>query len=430
MKRTLSILLILVLAFTLVACNSNKPAEETKETTEATTEETTTEATEMMPEDGATLIVWESEGPEGEFMQYVAEKFEEKYGVSVSYEPVTHTDSRNRLSTDGPAGTGGDVFAAPHDHVGALVASGLVYPNSIGKERVLNEYMTASSSAVTFENEVYGYPTAIETYGLYYNADLYNEAPKTYAEIVEFAKGYNDPSNNKFALFWNVNNAYFSHSFVAGAGGYVFGNNGSDRDDIGLATPEAIKGLEEMVALKEILPLQDGDASYDAMTGLFHEGKVAAMINGPWAVSGAEESGINYAIAPLPTLADGSHPTSFSGTRSLFVSSYSNYPQAAQLFAQFATSDEMLLKRFEMTKQIPPVKALLDAEAIAGDAKVAPFLAQAQYAVPMPSIPEMGYVWEPYAAAFGSAWNGDVTPEEALTTAVETIKSAIATQEQ
>jgi len=60
----------------------------------------------------------------------------------------------------------------------------------------------------------------------------------------------------------------------------------------------------------------------------------------------------------------------------------------------------MLLKRFELTKQIPPVKTLMEVEAIKKDSMVAPFLEQAKYAIPMPSIPKMGVVWTPYGAAF------------------------------
>jgi arabinogalactan oligomer/maltooligosaccharide transport system substrate-binding protein len=70
----------------------------------------------------------------------------------------------------------------------------------------------------------------------------------------------------------------------------------------------------------------------------------------------------------------------------------------------------------------------MDNETVKSDVTVAPFLIQAQYAVPMPSIPEMGTVWDPYGAALGLMWNEGTDPQEALDSAVETIKEAIATQ--
>ena len=71
----------------------------------------------------------------------------------------------------------------------------------------------------------------------------------------------------------------------------------------------------------------------------------------------------------------------------------------------------------------------MDADEIKNDEMVAPFLEQAKYAVPMPSIPEMGVVWTPYGAAFATMWNDDVAPEEALKTAAQTVRDSIAAQE-
>ncbi|MEA1975860.1 MAG: maltose ABC transporter substrate-binding protein, partial [Bacillota bacterium] len=423
MKKFLALLLILVLTFSLVACSSSSDSKE--ENTEVVVEE----KIEMLPEEGATLTVWESQGPEGDYMRMIGEEFQEKYGVEVIYEEVPFTDSVTRLVQDGPAGVGADVFAMPHDRLGEAFAAGLVYPNTIGADRVNDEYLDAAKIGVTFDGTVYGYPVAIETYALFYNKDLLEEAPKSYEDIKEFAKTYNDPNDNKYALIWDVANAYFSHSFIAGDGGYVFGNGGTDKLDVGLSNEGAIAGLNEMISLKEILPLQSGDANYSVMDGLFQEGKAAAIINGPWAVQGYKDAEVNFGIAPLPVLANGDHPKSFSGVRGLYVSSFTEYPKAAQVFAQFASSDEMLLKRFETTGQIPPVKELMNEEIILNDEFVVPFLNQAQYATPMPSIPEMGTVWDPYAAALASAWNGDQTADEALTQAVETINESIATQE-
>ncbi|KGG80381.1 ABC transporter substrate-binding protein [Caloranaerobacter azorensis H53214] len=429
MKKFLSFLLIAVLVFSLVGCGAKEePAQNNQESKQENTNQQSA-SNELTPEPGAKLIVWESEGPESDWIKYVAEKFKEKYGVEVTYEAVANTDARNKLATDGPAGVGADVFVAPHDHTGELVTSGLVQVNDVTADRVKNDFMKAAADGVTFEGQVYGYPLAIETYALFYNKDLISKAPETFEEVIEFAKKYNNPEENKYALMWDVANAYFSHSFIAGNGGYVFGNGGTNKDDIGLNSDAAVEGAKFMVSLKEILPLNSADTNYQIMDGLFSEGKAAMIINGPWAVKGYQEAGVNFGIAPLPKLPGGKYPASFSGIRSMFVSSYTKYPNAAKLFAKFATSDEMLLKRFEITKQIPPVKSLMNEDVIKNNEVVAPFLAQAQYAVPMPSIPQMGVVWEPYGAAFASMWNDGVDPKEALDNAVQTIKEAIASQE-
>lgn len=414
-------MVITTMLFGLTACGS-KPAA----TEPAATEEVA--ATEgLQPEEGATLIVWESQGADNDFIKAVAEEFTKKYNVAVTVEEVGSVDAKGRMAQDGPAGVGADVFAAPHDHTGELVASGLVLENANG-ERIKSEFMQAAVDGLSFEGKVYGYPTAIETYGLFYNKDIFPTAPKSYEEIIAKAKEFNNAKENKYAFMWDVANAYYSHSFIAGGGGYIFGDGGTNKDDVGIDSAGAVAGANSMMALKAILPVNSADSTTQIMEGLFDEGKIGAMIDGPWAVEGRKTAGVNFGVAKLPVLQDGKQQSSFSGIRSLFVSAYSKYPNAAQLFADFATSEDMLLKRFQMTSQIPPMLALMDAEELKGNEFVAPFLEQAQFAVPMPSIPQMGLVWTPYGAAFASMWNDGIKPEEALKTAADTVKEAIATQ--
>lgn len=421
-KRLLSLMVITTMVFGLTGCGS-KPAA----TTETPAAETAT-TTDLKPEDGATLVVWESQGPENEFMKAAAEEFTKKYNVAVTVEEVGAVDAKGRMAQDGPAGVGADVFAAPHDHTGELVASGLILENANYADRIKKEFMTAAVDGLSFESKVYGYPTAIETYALFYNKDVFPTAPKSYDEIIAKAKEFNNAKENKYVFMWDVANAYYSHSFIAGGGGYIFGDGGTNKDDIGIDSPGAIAGAKNMLALKAILPVNSADASTQIMEGLFDEGKIGAMIDGPWAVEGRKTAGVNFGVVKLPVLQDGKQQSSFSGIRSLFVSAYSKYPNAAQLFANFVTSEDMLLKRFEKTSQIPPMLSLMDAEAIKGNALVMPFVEQAQFAVPMPSIPQMGVVWTPYGAAFGSMWNDGVTPEVALKSAADTVKETIATQ--
>lgn len=161
MKKYLWLILILVIFMTFTAC-----APESQSSTPQPSE--VNKDGKLLPEPGAKLLVWESEGPEGEFIQYAAKKFTEKYGVEVVYEPVTHTDAPGKLATDGPAGIGADVFAAPHDKTGELVASGLIQENDLFADRIRNEFMQGAVDAVSFQGVVYGYPTGIETYALFY----------------------------------------------------------------------------------------------------------------------------------------------------------------------------------------------------------------------------------------------------------------------
>lgn len=435
MKKIFSMLLVGVIGLSGVACTSKKPAV-TDSTDPAPTvveekgqEETpAVEDSGLVPEEGAQLLIWESEGPEQQWIEYVAEEFKNKYGVEVVYEAVGAVEAEDRLAQDGPAGVGADMFAAPHDHLGSLIAAGLVQENTNTGDRIKNDFMEAAYAGVTYQGTVYGYPTAIETYALFYNKDVFPEAPKSYDEIVAKAGEFNNPNANEYAFMWDIANAYYTHSFIANGGGYVFGQGGTDKDDVGLDSPGAIAGAKDMLKLKEILPVNSADSSTQIIEGLFDEGKVGAIIDGPWAVEGRKEAGVNFGVSPLPTMSNGERQSSFSGIRALWVSAYTQYPNASKLFLEFATSDEMLLKRYEITTQIPPVKSLAEVDEIKTNEFIAPFLEQAESAVPMPSISQTQYMWDPYGAAFGSMWNDGAAPEEALKTAADTMRSAIAAE--
>ncbi|WP_094551777.1 maltose ABC transporter substrate-binding protein [Petroclostridium xylanilyticum] len=433
-KKVLTIMLVVVLTtvmtFGMTGCGKKAEVEAPKERAEqtqaaATAEKTAGEETGLKPEPGAKLKVWDSEGPEGEWLQEAIKKFTEQYGVEVTYEPVGHTDSTGKLQTDGPAKLGADVFSAPHDHVGKLVASGLIYPNDVLKAE---DYMDAAVQGTSYQGKWYGYPMAIETYALFYNKDLVKEPPKTFDELIAFSKQFNDVKNSKYGFMMEVGNFYFVYSFLAGYDGYVFGKNGTDVNDIGLNSAGAVEGAKFHQKLKEILPLNTADINYDIKKGLFNEGKLAFNIDGPWAVKGHKDAGVNFGVAPLPLLPNGKHPASFSGIRAFYVNSYTNYPNAAKLLAQFLSSKEMLTDRFKSTGQIPPRKDLLSDTAITSDPIAAAFLEQAQYAQAMPNVPEMASVWGPMGTALEENWNKGGDPKPILDNAVKSIKDALATQ--
>lgn len=382
----------------------------------------------LQPEAGAELLVWESKGPELDFLKAISEKFEKEYGVKVKVEAVPAIDSIKKLTTDGPAGIGADVFSAPHDQLGNAVTTGLVLENDIFDEKMTNEFMSSAINGVKYQGVLYGFPTAIDTYALFYNKKLMDKAPQTYEDIIKFAETYNDPANKKFALMWDVAQLYQSYSFLAGYGGYVFGNDGADTNDIGLNNEKSIEGAKFLQSLKKILPININDINDNIITGFFQEGKTAAVINGPWLISSLSKDNFEYGVVPLPLLPNGERPKSFSGIRALYVNSYSKYPAAAKLFASYATNKENLKLRFEMTTQLPPRNDLTNDPIITDNPNALAFLEQAKNSTPMPSIPEMGNVWQPISAALASIWNDNQDPAAALNKAVEQIKTAIKTK--
>ncbi len=383
---------------------------------------------EVVPEEGAELMLWSDGDEQLEWAELMAEKFEGEYGVPVQVEEVTQEDAPERLATDGPSGQAADVFASTHDRIGRAISAGLVLEN-FWPEEYEEEFMEAAITATSFEDELFGYPSGIETYALFYNTDLVEEAPETMDELLEVASELTE--GDRYGFMMEPQNLYFVYAFLGGYGGYVFGDEGTDINDLGLNNEGAVQGTELLLRIRdEVVPgMANEDITYDVRTALFEEGNLAFDINGPWAVRGYEEAGVDFNVVPLPELENGESPTSFSGTRGFYVNAYTDYPDAASLLAQFITNEENLLEAYEITGALPPRLELVEHDDIQSNPISVGFLEQASHAVPMPNVPEMPLVWDPMEAAFTEVWNQDVDPQEALDRAVDTIETAIEEQQ-
>lgn len=415
MKKT-ALLLITALAIGLTGCGksySNVAPETGTDVVET--------PGEMAPEEGASLVIWEDSDTRIEYMEYVAEKFKEKYNVDVTVEKVA--DFSSKLIQDGPAGLGPDLLEAPHDQAGTLLTAGLVQPNDTTVEEVRTAFPATVSESLTYEDKLYGYPLTVSTYVMIYNRDLVEQAPGSFQDIIDFAQTFNNPADNKYALMWQVSNSYFSHAFIAGYGGYVFGNNGVDINDIGLNSDGAVQGLTYLKSLKTILDVNSSDIDMQIIDGLFASGKVAYTISGQWSVSQYQNSGLNVGVCVLPRMANGEYPLPYLGVQTLYVSSYTKYPNAAKLFAEMASSEEMLEKRYEITAEIPARISLMESDKIKSSEVATVFMQQAQNSVPMPSVAQMNTTWTPYQNAIKAVWDNDADPQEALNTCVDTIRS-------
>jgi arabinogalactan oligomer/maltooligosaccharide transport system substrate-binding protein len=143
------------------------------------------------------------------------------------------------------------------------------------------------------------------------------------------------------------------------------------------------------------------------------------VITGPWKVNDFNKTVKNYGITTLPGFGNGKPATSFSGVRLAFVSAYTEHPEEAEAFARFLMSKQALSKRFEITNQIPPRSDIEISDPLSKGV-----LAQAAYAVPMPTISQMGTYWSAMASAYSGIWDGDdvVRDLDAAAAAMEAAK--------
>ncbi len=423
MKKSLSLLMVVMLVLgALAACGPNR-----EESTNNNAENNNTDATTDDANKPEKLVVWEDNDKSG-WLDEVGKAFEEEHGIAIEVKEVEMaTKMKEQIRLDGPAGTGPDVLTLPHDQIGELALAGHIAELNVDQE-VLDRFSESSILAQNYDGNLYGLPKSSETPVFIYNKALMETAPATMDEVNSFAKDFTKDGNYGFLALWD--NFYFAYAPIGGYGGYVFAEDGGalNPQDLGLNNEGAVEGTEYIQKWYEEGLFPNGiigENGGSALDGLFNEGKVAAVMNGPWSFQSYKDAGIDIGVTAMPKLPNGEPMKTFMGVKGWHVSGYSKNKEWAQKFVEFITQDEYAKLRFEQTFEVPTNVSLVDDPAIAENEGAKAVAEQSQYAVPMPNIPEMGEVWGPMADSLQTVVTGKQEPKAALDAAVDQISQNI-----
>ena len=384
-----------------------------------------------VPEKNANITIWETSGPEGQFIQYAAQQFEKQfaaYNVHIKYVPQFAATSVPKMETAVQTGAAApDLIVFMSDRLGEALNAGIIAPDTVNPQIIQKNFLPAAVQAATGpDGKIYGFPLSVQTYALYYNKKYFPNGVTDFSQIMQFSKTFNNPANNQYALFFDVANFYYDAAFFQMYGANVFGMEGSkyDPNKLQINSPAGIKGIEALVSLKPASIGQVGTTTATNMMTMFGQGKIATMIDGSWDVQHAKDTGVNFGICPLPTL-NGQHLISYSGIRLIGVNPNTKYPMASEIFAAFCTSPAMEKARFQIVGETPAITELADSPAIMNTEYAGAFSVQAKYSKPMPNISAMAAVWPPMAAAVADAWNGNTTVTNAMNNAQKVITQQI-----
>ncbi|MBW7461600.1 extracellular solute-binding protein, partial [Paenibacillus sepulcri] len=169
--------------------------------------------------------------------------------------------------------------------IGSLVVKGLV--QEVKTDDAAKELYTPEAlQALSQEGVLHGLPLVTETYALFYNKKLIPQAPAMIAELETIMKEKTDAKKQEYGFLFAATDFYFAWGLLGGSGGYIFKDNAGifDISDIGLNKEGAVKGanLIQSWFTKGYLPK---GINGDTVGGLFTQGKVAAVVNGPWAIT-------------------------------------------------------------------------------------------------------------------------------------------------
>lgn len=421
MKKSIALLLSLALCLGALAGCSQSASQGSNPPSSAPSQGADPTGT---PKEPVTVTIWH-DGDEG-IMQTIAGQVNAQLAddqITVVFEKKT--DMPNQLKLYGSdAANAPDMYFYAHDVLGTFVAMDILAPLSeVVDTSILADHLTMTVEAGQIGGTQYLLPVYFETLVFLYNKALWEGGiPATTEELYDYMVSHTDAAAGTYAVVNQHTNAYNVSPFINGFGGYVIDEDGRP----GLNDPKTI----EAAAYNQKFGALQADGDYNTVTTLFNEGKAAAIIGGPWLVSGIEAAGIDYGIASLSDikLPNGNCLAPFSGIQGagvLKVALTEKKDAIAKVLTAMA-SPEVGVDLAVKSGCAPANNKSYDDPQVAGNEMIAVIQKTASTARPMPNIPEMNAMWSPAEAMLTAINKNGVDPAQAAADAQATAEQAIA----
>lgn len=327
MKKILSMLLVLALALSLMACkgkeesNGGKNNEKTSggsvEGTMPTIDslDLGTDYTDIKAD--LEFLTHRTDIVDTRFQEYIAE-FQKMYpNINITYEAITDyaEDVTIRLTTD----DWGDICMIPttvqkSELPGLFVSFGTL--EGVGKNyNYLNNF--------AFEGNVYGIPSTVNAQGIVYNKKVFEEAgvteipktPEEYLDALQKIKDNTDaiPMYTNFAAGWTMG-AWDAYIGGSATGDPDFMNNVlvhsknpfADRGD--QTGPYAVYYTLYEAVVRGLIEDDPTTTDWEGCKGMINRGEIGTLVLGSWAVTQMQGAGPNaddIGYMPFPITVDG-----------------------------------------------------------------------------------------------------------------------------
>lgn len=382
----------------------------------------------------------------GYFKELIAafnEKYKE-YGITAV---DANMDQYLDLANDGPYGYGPDVLYQANDILMKYVQGKHILPLPVENMECYSQIPEAAWKAYQTELEgttyTCGVPVNVQAAMLFYRKDMLpsdwettwdknqNQVPdmlEDWNSMYAYSKQVHQEDSSKYGYMKSLYDPYFSVGYLFSYGGYVFGKENTDPEDIGLSKEEAEKGawvikqlagimseecIDDTITRNSYTKIADGTyfatiTTPDIYTTFIKELTAVYQTEGLSAEEAMAKAKENLVITDVPKLPVSGELTeenpeltdyiSMGGVNGYAVSAYTKAPNACLAFVEFAASYDMLVKRSEMLGIAP---AREDAAKATGDLSQILFhKLDAGNIVVMPSIHEVAQIWTPMNTFF------------------------------
>ncbi|QFJ54477.1 sugar ABC transporter substrate-binding protein [Pseudobutyrivibrio xylanivorans] len=439
MRRKLAMMLIC--AISVSAFSGCGKSEATEDKGDATATENTIFSGEL--EENVTIQVLENDTAisKGYFQQLIDafNKEYEQYGITAV---DANMDQYLDLANDGPYGYGPDVLYQANDVIMQYAQGKHILPLPVEKLECYSQVPKSAWQAyqVDIDGQTYtcGVPVNVQCPMLYYRRDLLpedwkdnwdkdsNDVPdmvENWNDMYAFSVDRHNENGDTYGYMKSLYDVYFSSGFLFSYGGYIFGDNNTNPEDIGFSAGDSAKGawvlsqlastmnedcIDDTITTNAYSKLADGTyfatmSTPDTYTTFFDElvnEYEADGLSEEEARAKAEENLVMTGIPKLPESGDLKEENpklidskAMGGVNGYAISSYTKSPNACLAFVDFATKYDMIMLRNE-TLGISPAREDVSNE-IGGLSESIYEKLEKGNIVLMPSIKEVAQIWTP-----------------------------------
>ncbi|MFE2099281.1 MULTISPECIES: extracellular solute-binding protein [unclassified Streptomyces] len=354
-----------------------------------------------------TITWWDTSNATNEAPTYkaVIKQFEAaNKNIKVKYVNVPFDQAQNKFDTAAGSKGAPDVLRSEVGWTPAFAKKSYFLPLD-GTDALTDQakFQPNLIKQAQYEGKTYGVPFVTDTLALVYNKALFKkagitEAPKTWDELKSDAAKIK--AKTKVDGYWGSTQAYYAQSFLYG--------EGTDTVDaaakkITVNSDAAKKAYGTWLGLFSGKGLHKADTTADAYAHIqdaFVNGKVAAIIQGPWEITNfykgsafSDKSNLGIATVPAGSSGKAGAPTG-GHNLSVYAGSDKAHQAAALKFVQFMTSAKSQ-ETIALKNSTLPTRSDAYTAQVKADPGIAGYQGVLAAAQPRPALPEYSSLWGP-----------------------------------
>ncbi|MFF7529599.1 extracellular solute-binding protein [Streptomyces bobili] len=384
-----------------------------------------------------TITWWDTSNATNEAPTYQAlvKEFEAaNKDVKVKYVNVPFDQAQNKFDTAAGSKGAPDVLRSEVGWTPAFAKKGFFLPLD-GTEALAEQakFKPNLIEQAKYEGKTYGVPIVTDTLALVYNKALFakagiTEAPKSWDDLKKAAATIKDKTG--VDGYWGSTQAYYAQSFLHGEGTDTVDADGKK---ITVNSAEAKKAYGTWLGLFDGKGLHKADTTADAYAHIqdaFVNGKVAAIVQGPWEItnfykgSAFKDKG-NLGIATVPAGSTGKAGAPTGGHNlSVYAGSDAAHQKAALKFLNFMTSAKSQAAVAQKNSTLPTRDDAYTAE-VKADPGIAGYQTVLSAAQPRPALPEYSSLWGPLDTELPKIAGGKVSLDKGLSNAETAIAKLV-----